>query len=85
MENEFSNIRRSVKHRMIDLDLDREGSYDIILPHLSAKVGRQIKKSTLCMALTGSRSGQAYKQLLEMLQEVLDSWPPKSEGPILTP
>lgn len=71
MDNpDFETLRKEVKKKMIDLDLDREGSYELILPRL-----RTISKNQLSMALTGYRNGPAAKAILENLQQVLADWP----------
>lgn len=67
---EIDTLRKEVKKKMIDLDLDREGSYELILPRL-----RTISKNQLSMALTGYRNGPAAKAILENLQLVLADWP----------
>ena len=55
---------------MIDLGLDREGSYEVILEHLP-----NATKNRLSMALTGYRSGPSARALLEDLNRVLAEWP----------
>lgn len=51
-------IRKEVKHLMIDLDLDRPGSYDALLPRLRKKLSdRSINKNKLSIALTGFKGG----------------------------
>jgi hypothetical protein len=70
---EIDTLRKEVKHKMIDLGLDRPGSYEIIVPHLRLPVSQKI----LSMALTGYRQGRAAKSLLEELLTVLSTWPPE--------
>lgn len=77
----FNTLRREVKHKMVDLDLDRRGSYDVILPRLSEAMGRNINKHSLCMALTGLRDTKAYYEILGALKTVLDAWPQTENEP----
>ncbi len=60
---------------MVDLDLDRKGSYEIILPRLSEKMGKKINITSFIMALTGFREGPAYREILTALHELLENWP----------
>jgi len=78
-------LRKAVKHLMVDLSLDREGSYDLILPFLSERIGRPISKSTLCMALSSYRKGQSTQQLLEALQDLLMVWSRDLQGRNILP
>ena len=73
---EIDTLRKEVKHRMIDLGLDREGSYDLIAPHLSRRMNRPVSKPQICTALTGYRNGRAQAQMLESLKTLLQAWPP---------
>jgi hypothetical protein len=68
---EIETLRKEVKHRMVDLDLDRPGSYEAIIPRLKRPVSQKI----LSMALTGYRNGPAAQSLLEELRAVLQKWP----------
>lgn len=77
---EIDTLRKEVKKRMIDLDLDREGSYDLLLPHVSKFAGFVVSKSQLCMSLTGYREGQRHQNILKALQGLLDAWPPDRES-----
>ena len=80
---ELDALRKEVKKRMIDLGLDKEGSYDLLLPHVSFAAGFRISKSQLCSSLTGYREGQTYQDILKALQRLLDIWPPDREsGPV---
>lgn len=76
---EIDTLRKEVKKRMIDLELDKEGSYDIILPHLSRTAGLAVSKSQLSMALTGRREGESYQLILKALQGLLVTWPPETD------
>ena len=76
---EIDALRKEVKHRMIDLGLDREGSYDRILPHLNRVAGFVISKSQLSMSLTGYRDGDKHVKILESLRGLLAAWPPEDE------
>lgn len=67
---EIDVLRKEVKHKMIDLGLDREGSYELLMPHL-----QNVGKTQISMALTGYRNGPAAKALLEEMREVLSNWP----------
>ena len=74
----IDNIRLACRHLLVDLDLDRRGSYGVILPRLSEKMGKSVSKSILIMALTGYRSGPAYQNLLVALNDLLKNWPQKA-------
>jgi hypothetical protein len=76
---EIDTLRKEIKHRMIDLGLDREGSYDLLLPHLSKIAGFAVSKSQLCMSLTGYREAQRNQDILTALQGLLAVWPPGGE------
>jgi len=71
---EIDALRKEVKHKLVDLDLDRRGSYGIILQQLRKPVSQNI----LSMALTGYRQGKSAQELLEDLRTVLSSWPPEA-------
>jgi hypothetical protein len=85
LPQEIDALRKEVKKRMIDLDLDREGSYDLLLPHLNKTAGFLISKSQLCMSLTGYREGVKHQQILKTLQELLCIWPPDQETRPISP
>jgi len=72
---EIDALRKEVKHKLVDLGLDRPGSYEIIAPHLRLPVSKKI----LSMALTGYRHGKAAQALLEELLTVLSAWPPEAD------
>lgn len=72
---EIDTLRKEVKKRMIDLGLDREGSYDLLLPHLNEAAGFKVSKSQLCSSLTGYRESQTYQDILKALRSLLESWP----------
>ncbi len=71
---EIDALRKEVKHKLIDLGLDREGSYDLILPYLIRTMGRPISKSSLSSSLTGYRNGQLPQQILDALRGLLAAW-----------
>lgn len=73
-----NNLRLACRHLMVDLDLVRKGSYAVILPHLSEKMGKPININTLIMALNGFRAGPAYQNLLISLHDLLKNWPQKA-------
>ncbi len=77
---ELNTLRKEVKHTMINLGLDREGSYDKMLPPLNRILDFPISKSTLSMSLTGYRSGQRHQKVLEALQRLLAVWTPDPEN-----
>jgi transcriptional regulator with XRE-family HTH domain len=74
------DLRKACKHRMVDHELDREGSYDILLPHISRIMGRTVSKSVLCMALSGYRKSALSQQVLATLRDLLSSWPPDQDN-----
>jgi hypothetical protein len=73
-----NNIRLACRHLMVDLDLVRKGSYAVILPRLSEKMGKPININTLIMSLNGYRTGPAYQELLTVLHDLLKNWPKKA-------
>lgn len=74
---EIDNLRKEVKHRMVDLGLDLPGSYDLLIPYLKTPASRQI----LSNAMTGYRNGPAAKAVLENLFNLLQAWPPGTDSP----
>ena len=66
------NLRKEIKHMMIDLGLDRVGSYAVIIARLSERTGRPIHFNSFVMAMTGYRP---YRQLLEDTKALLLDWP----------
>ena len=68
---EVEALRKTVKKRLIDLDLDRSGSYDAIIPRMRIPATR----NTISMALTGYRRGGAAMALLQEILSVLSGWP----------
>ena len=56
---------------MVELELDRPGSYGAIIERMQRPVSVKI----LSMALTGYRNGPAAQALLAELLAVLRSWP----------
>jgi FlaA1/EpsC-like NDP-sugar epimerase len=66
---EFETLRREVKKLMIDAGAERMPLID-----LAKKISTdsdQVNPASLCMALTGHRSGERHIQLLERLREHL--------------
>jgi len=75
--HDIDSLRKAVKHRLVDLGLDRPGSYDLLVPHIRLRVSRNI----ISMAMTGYRSGPAALALLEEMDRVLAAWPPAASSP----
>ena len=73
MNTKYETLRKTVKKRMIDLGLDKSGSYEILLPLITSEK-KNVSKSMLCMALTGYRKGRSQIDLLQKLLDVLTSW-----------
>lgn len=71
---ETNDLRKEVKHRMVELDLDSPGSYGAII----ARMQRPVSTSILSMALTGYRNGPAAQSLLGELLDVLRTWPDRA-------
>jgi hypothetical protein len=71
---EIDTLRKEVKHKMVELGLDRRGSYAVLLPRLL----RPTHNSSLIMALSGYRSGPGSQAILEDLLAVLSTWPPEN-------
>lgn len=76
---ETDALRKEVKHKLVDHDLDGPGGYDVLVPHLTLPASKRI----ISMALTGYRKGEAAQALLKELRQVLSSWPP--QGGVQTP
>jgi len=72
---DHDELRKNIKKILIDLDLDRAGSYAVLLPHVEKELGRTIGIKTFSMAMSGYRSTAAYQEILEALQRVLAVWP----------
>lgn len=72
---ELDAFRKEIKKRMIDLGLDRWRSYKVVLPHISARLGRPVNYNSLVMTMTGYRNGESSVEILKTLQEVLAAWP----------
>jgi hypothetical protein len=73
MNTKYETLRKTVKKRMIDLGLDKRGTYELLLPLLTSEK-KNVSKSMLCMALTGYRKGRSQIDLLTKLLDVLSSW-----------
>lgn len=74
----IDELRKTCKHLMVDLGLDRRGSYAVIAPRLSGKMGRDVNVGSLIMALSGFRRGPAYHELLLALHDLLEEWPQRA-------
>jgi hypothetical protein len=70
---EIDALRKEVKKKMIDLDLDnrKAGVQTHLAVDLSARTGKTICRQTLCMALTGYRSTVTYQTILQELHAML--------------
>jgi transcriptional regulator with XRE-family HTH domain len=66
---EIDALRKEVKHKMVELGLDRRGSLITLADRMN------INKNSLIMALTGYRNGGPSIALLERLRNLLDAWP----------
>jgi|GEM_PF-3609228 len=75
---EVETLRKEIKKQMVDLGLDRPGSYAVILPYISARIGRPILLQGLSMAMTGYRNGNSSAEILTALREILETWPPEA-------
>lgn len=71
------NLLKTIKHTLVDLELDKAGSYAVLLPHVEEHLGRKIGMRSFSMAMTAYRSTPAYQEILEALQDVLATWPRK--------
>jgi len=72
------DLRKQIKHRLIDLDLDRPGTYDVVLPMINDKLKDRktpVSKNILYMAMTGFRYGTSYVEVLQAFAEVLNEMP----------
>ena len=66
---EIDALRKEIKHKMVELGLDRRGSLITLADRMN------INKNSLIMALTGYRKGGPSVALLERLRNLLDAWP----------
>jgi hypothetical protein len=71
---EFNALRKEVKKKLIDRDLDYPGFYKDLVPRLSDHMGRSVNRNSLSMALSGFRNGKSSREILEALDGLLDSW-----------
>jgi hypothetical protein len=78
LNQNIDDLRKTCKHLMVDLELDRRGSYAVIAPRLSGKMGKDVNVGSLIMALSGFRQGPAYLELLLALHDLLKNWPQKA-------
>jgi hypothetical protein len=75
---EIKTLRKEIKHKLIDLDLDVPGKQPALADALSRKTGRTVHVNSLGMALTGYRNGPGSVFLLKELRELLEAWPRQS-------
>ena len=73
---EIDALRKEVKKRLVDLDLDRRGSLQTLAREMTRKGGESVNKNSLTMALTGYRAGPSAQKLLKELGGMLETWPP---------
>jgi len=74
-DQDINALRKEVKHRMVDLDLDCPGSLQVISRRMAERTGKAVNRNSLVMALTGYRNGPASRALLEGTLSLLDEWP----------
>jgi len=66
------NLRKAIKHLLVDLELDRPGSYDYLLPRLKKRLpGRYLNKNIMRLAMTGFRDG-TYQAVLIAMKALLE-------------
>lgn len=70
-------LRKDCKHLMVDLGLDRRGSYSVIGQRLHES-GVCVNHNVLVMTMTGYRNGRVAQDLLLALHELLKEWPQKA-------
>ena len=71
-QNKINALRKEVKHKMVDLDLDgRKANLPRLAADLSNRTGKKISRETLSMALTGFRSTAGYQTILQELHAML--------------
>lgn len=63
---ETATLRKDIKKMLVDLDLDsrRKGAMAILSADMTARMQKPVSRSTLAMALSGSRDTEAYHKLL---------------------
>lgn len=72
---ELNALRKEVKKKLIDCDLDGRGVLKVIVPRLSERMGRPVHQNSVSMALTGFRDGRTSREILNALKDLLDIWP----------
>ncbi len=68
---EFNDLRLDVKQTLARFDLDLRGQKIKLAKKLSEKTGRSISSQSLIMALSGLRTTDAYRQILEDMKSML--------------
>ena len=66
-----NELRKTVQKTLIDLGLDRAGSYAVLLPYVEEELGRTVGIKSFSMAMSGYRTTAAYQEILAALQRVL--------------
>jgi len=66
-----ADLRKEIKKMLIDAGLDGRGQRKKLASMLHHHLGQAISTNTLCMAMTGHRTGPAYHTLLESIRELL--------------
>jgi len=73
------DLRIAVKIEIAKADLGRHGLKQKILPEVSRKLGRNIHPNSMYNALSGNREGQASREILAAMLEIL-SMPNEAHG-----
>jgi hypothetical protein len=76
--NNKDELRKSCKHLLVDLGLDKPGTMEILKDRLSEKMSCPVNKRSLNMALTGYRTTSFYQEMLMQLHDLLLNWPPEA-------
>ena len=65
-------LHKDCKKLMIDLDLDRPGSVEVLAREISTEEN-PVNRNSLNMALTGYRQGPRYQEILKRLHSYLNN------------
>ena len=68
---EAETIRQDVLHLLVDLNLHSHGSKQTLARMLSVRLGQQVSRNTVAMALSAYRTSHPYIHYLTELRAVL--------------
>lgn len=74
------DLRIDTKILLVKKRMDARGLLPELASLLSERTGKPVRVSTLSMALTGYRKGDAYQHLLQNLHDMLEEMPENGNG-----